>query len=113
LILKSLDSVRVEHKFEILSRLPANVVMGLDIRKKLRLRVMLDGKAVFKRFEEMRGSCVIPTVILVKGINFVERSDKEISKVTRVSVKPIEAVFVWSGWCCLYRNHVAEIASAI
>jgi hypothetical protein len=41
---KLLDSIWVEHKFLILDGLPTNMVMGLDICRKLPLTETLDGQ---------------------------------------------------------------------
>jgi Ty3 transposon peptidase len=75
--LKLLDSIWVEHKFLVLDGLPTNMVMGLDICRKLPLMVTLDGQTSFKGFKEIRSSYASPTVVVGKGINFVDRSDKE------------------------------------
>jgi hypothetical protein len=82
--LELLDSIWVEHKFLVVDGLPTNMVMGLYICRKLPLTVTQDGQTIFKGFEEIRSSYTSPTVVEGKGINFVDRLDKERTQVAEV-----------------------------
>jgi hypothetical protein len=87
------------------------VVIGLKICSKLLLTVIVDGQTVFKGFEEHISLYSSPTVIVGKGINFVEGSDNERSQVIEVLIKHKEATSEWS--CCygLFANHGIEIST--
>jgi hypothetical protein len=104
-----LDLTRVEHRFLVLDGLPTNMVSSLDICKKLPLTMMLDGKTIFAGFEEIRNAYASPTVIVGKGINFVDGSEKERTQFMEVLIKHKEAIFEWSGRYGLFANHVVEV----
>jgi Reverse transcriptase (RNA-dependent DNA polymerase) len=84
------------------------MVMGLDICRKLPLTVTLDGQTIFKGFKEIKSFYASPLVVVGKGINFVDGSDKERTQVLEVLITHKEAIFEWSGRYGLFANHVIE-----